>query len=75
MTPKEIFENFNNAWSGLCQQYDNCRNEEIRCAINLLSKIIRKIESEYGRSKEKQEEHQISIDEWVKWFQKWRDEE
>ena len=63
MTPKEIFENFNNAWSGLCQQYDNCRNEEIRCAIKSTFENNKKNESEImSVQKEKQEEHQISID-------------
>lgn len=73
MTPEEIFESFNNAWRGLCRLYDNCRTENLRNDLNLLSKIIRKVEDEYERSKIEPKEDQISIEEWIRCFQNWKE--
>lgn len=58
----EVLECFNNAWRAMCRQYKEYRREEVRIALNMLGKIIAKVESEV---KESHRENQITIDEWL----------
>lgn len=67
MTAKQVIESMDNAWRALCTQYENARDEETRRAINLLSKIIGRMKSEFDES-EKNEGKQITIDEWLAWL-------
>lgn len=72
MTPEEIIESFNNAWRGLCRQYDDYPEEHMKIALNLLSKIISKVEAQLNEEKKK--DKQISLDEWIAWFKESCDE-
>lgn len=67
MTTEGIMSSINNAWCGLCRQYANTPHDETRVALNLLSKIIGKIETEITEDEAKKE-GQISIEEWMAWF-------
>lgn len=64
----EVLQSLHNAWVAMCRQYDNNRDEGIRCAMNILSKVIGEVQSEYALNKKKQDPQQISIDDWLKWF-------
>lgn len=62
MTDREVVESLNNAWRALAKQYQRCPNESIKDALNLLSKIIGKVNTEVEES---HREVQISIEEWI----------
>lgn len=72
MTDRDVVESFNNAWRTLAKQYQRCPDECIKDALNLLSKIIGKVNTEVEES---HREVQISIDEWISMLNrgtKWR---
>lgn len=62
MTDREVIESFNNAWRALCKQYRKYPSGEVQSALNMLNKIIGKVESEVEES---HLERQITIDEWL----------
>ncbi|HIR00549.1 MAG TPA: hypothetical protein IAB23_12875 [Candidatus Scybalocola faecavium] len=62
MTDTEVVESFNNAWRALYKQYRKSPSGEIQGALNMIGRIIGKVESEV---KESHREHQITIDEWI----------
>lgn len=62
MKDTKVLESFNNAWRAMCRQYREYRSEEMRIALNILGKIIAKVESEVEES---HKEEQITIDEWL----------
>ncbi len=66
MTGKEVMESFNNAWRALAKQYTDHPDENIRCAMNLLAKMIGKVESQASRSRK---EGQVTLDEWLAMLQ------
>lgn len=63
-----VIESLNKAWSALCEQYDNSPDEEIRIAVNLLAKVIRKVKSDFIELQKENEPHQITIEEWLSFF-------
>lgn len=62
MTDTEVVESFNNAWRAMCKQYDKNPNESMRWALNMIGKIIAKVE---GEVKQSHITRQITIDEWI----------
>lgn len=62
MTDTEVVESFNNAWIALCRQYREYPKQEIQTALNMIGRIITKVETEV---KESHREHQMTIDEWI----------
>ena len=62
MTDRDVVESFNNAWRALAKQYSRCPDESIKDALNLLSKIIGKVNTE---AEESHRETQITIEEWI----------
>lgn len=67
MTDREVVESFDNAWRALARRYQKYPDEGTRCALNLLSKMIREVKSEVEES---HREKQITIDEWIAMMQK-----
>jgi len=63
MKDYDVIESLNNAWRALCRQYEKQREESMRMALNLLSKIIEEVESEV---RESHRVEQITIEEWIK---------
>lgn len=63
---EDAIESFNNAWRALCKQYNDYPEEHVQIALNMLSKIIDKVETRFNNKKKK--EGQISIEEWINWF-------
>lgn len=66
MTVQEVIDSLNNAWRGLTRKYSEYPHQDTQYALNLLARIIAKIESEMKEREPK--EDQISIDEWLSWF-------
>ncbi len=66
MTDMEVVMSLNNAWSALAHQYSGCQDEGIRCGINLLAKVIRKVRREVEES---HRETQVTLEEWVAMLQ------
>lgn len=62
MTDIEVVESFHNAWIALEKQYRKHPDEAMRCAMNLLAKIINKVEAEVKKA---HKEGQITIEEWI----------
>ncbi len=62
MTDLEVVESLDNAWRALCRQYDDCRCEQTRQALNMLAKITDKVKREVEES---HRETQITIEEWL----------
>ncbi len=62
MTDKEVIESFNNAWRAMCRQYREQHKQEMQAALNMLGRIISKVESEVKQS---HATRQITIDEWL----------
>lgn len=62
MTDIEVVESFSNAWIALCEQYREYPKQEIQTALNMIGRIITKVETEV---KESHREHQVTIDEWI----------
>ncbi len=60
-----VIDSLQNAWRALCEQYDQYPSEEIRISLNHISKIIRKVKSDFTKIKKSEEPHQISIEEWL----------
>ncbi len=70
MTGDDILNSLDNAWRALSVQYNNCRDEGIRCGMNLLGKIIEKVCAEAKRGRDakigkEDENQQITLDEWL----------
>ena len=70
MTGDDILNSLDNAWRALSVQYADCRDEGIRCGMNLLGTIIEKVhtEAKRGRDAKRSEtdgSRQITIDEWL----------
>lgn len=63
---EDVIGNLDNAWIALCRQYNNSPDEATQIALNLLSKIIGKVENQLKN--ESITEKQISIEEWIAWF-------
>ena len=63
MKDYDVIESLNNAWRALCRQYGKQREESLRMALNLLSKIIGEVETEV---RESHRVKQITIEEWIK---------
>lgn len=61
----EVLQSLNNAWVAMCRQYRSNPEGDIQRAMNILAKVIGEVQSEY---KKKQDPQQISIDDWLKWF-------
>lgn len=67
MTSKQVIESMNNAWRALVTQYQNAPDEETRRVINIVSKIIIKMETEFNKA-EKNNGKQITVEEWLAWL-------
>ena len=63
-----VINSLDSAWSGLCKQYENCPDEETRRALNLLSKMNRKIKADFVNIKKAEEPQQITIEDWIAFF-------
>ena len=62
MTDKEVVDSFNDAWRAMCRQYRKNPTQELQTAMNMLGRIISKVETEVEKS---HREGQITIDEWL----------
>ena len=62
MTDKEVVESLNNAWKAMSRQYGKKPDETMRWALNMIGKIIAKVE---GEVKQSHITRQITIDEWI----------
>ena len=62
MTDAEVVESLNNAWRAMCRQYDKNPDETMRWALNIVSRVVAKVEYEVGQS---HKARQITIDEWI----------
>lgn len=62
MTDREVVESLNNAWMALLKQYRVHPDEGVRCGMNLLAKVVRKVNAEVEES---HMEGQITMDEWI----------
>lgn len=62
MTDIEVVESFNNAWRAMCRQYRKNPCGGIQTALNMLGRIIGKVDSEVKKS---HINRQITIDEWL----------
>lgn len=69
MTDIEVVESFHNAWIALEKQYRKHPDEAMRCAMNLLAKIINKAEAEVKKA---HKEGQITMEEWAATLQESR---
>lgn len=68
MTDAEVLKSLDNAWKALAVQYKECPDDGIRCGMNLLAKIISKVESEVREGNQegsRRREGQVTIDEWL----------
>lgn len=74
MTDVEVIESLNNSWRALVKQYSCRPDESTRNALNMLAKIIDKVEHEVKESKKSKKEHQITIDEWIAALNDWKHE-
>lgn len=63
MTDYQVIESFDNAWSALCKQYRKYPDAGTQQALNMLGRIIAKVENEVKESHRKK---QMTIDEWIK---------
>ena len=48
MTDAEVVESLNNAWRAMCRQYDKNPDETMRWALNIVSRVVAKVEYEVG---------------------------
>ena len=62
MTDIEVVESFNNAWIAMCRQYRENPNKETQTALNMLGRIIGKVDIEVKKS---HINRRITIDEWL----------
>lgn len=62
MTDREVLESFDNAWRALCRQYKKYPRADVQSALNMLGRILSKVETEVEKS---HREGQITIDEWL----------
>lgn len=62
MTDREVIKSLNNAWMALAKQYKAHPDEGVRCGMNLLAKVVRKVNAEVEES---HREGQITMDEWI----------
>lgn len=67
-TEDRVITSFNNCWRAMAAQYQSCTDECVRQAMNLLAKIIGKVETELHERRKKQG-GQITIDEWLQWLE------
>lgn len=67
MTDMEVIESFNNAWRAMCRQYRAYPEQSMQTALNMLARIINKVEKEV---KESHQNKQITIDEWIEMLDK-----
>ncbi len=70
MTGDDILNSLDNAWRALSVQYADCRDEGIRCGMNLLAKIIEEVRAEAKRDRDTKigeagENRQITLEEWL----------
>lgn len=62
MSDMEVIECFNNAWRAMAKHYIDSPDEVMRNAMNLIAKIIGKVESQVKASHEVK---QMTVDEWI----------
>lgn len=62
MTDTEVVESLNNAWRAMCKQYGKKPDETMRWAINIVSRVIAKVQYEVEQS---HITRQITIEEWM----------
>lgn len=62
MTDKEVVESLNNAWKAMSRQYGKKPDETMRWALNIVSRVISKVQYEVEQSHETK---QITIEEWM----------
>ena len=63
-----VIESLNNAWKVLSEQYNASPHEETRQALNMLSKIVRKVRSDFEEQKKNDKCDSISVEDWLKFF-------
>ena len=62
-----IFESLDNCWRALCRRMRENPTENTQRTMNFLARIIEMAKSE-TRKREREANKQISIDEWLAWF-------
>ncbi|SES69060.1 hypothetical protein [[Clostridium] polysaccharolyticum] len=73
MEANKVIESFKNAWRAMVKFYHENPDENMRCALNLLSKIIGKVETEVNKeARSKNEIKQFTIDDWIKMLEEMR---
>lgn len=50
MTDKEVVESLNNAWKAMSRQYGKKPDETMRWALNIISRVIEKVQYEVEQS-------------------------
>lgn len=60
MTDKEVVESLNNAWKAMSRQYGKKPDETMRWALNIISRVIEKVQYEVEQSHKTK---QITIEE------------
>ena len=65
MADIEVVESFHNAWIALEKQYARHPDEAIRCAMNLLAKIIGKAKAEVKKAHKEEWMRRSRLDGWA----------
>lgn len=65
----EVIQCFENAWKAMAKMYAQYQpSENIRCAMNIIARIIGQVKNEVEESHITSEARQIDVWEWIEWL-------